>query len=107
MLKGFFLVFVLTGVALVAFLGFRGQKSAGSPIEVFPDMVRQMKVRAQAPPGFFADGRGSRAPVPGTVPMGYEILKPGFDSYSPPGATPPPIAFSDGPDYVNTGKIGA
>ena len=54
MLRGFFLIFLLTGLAIVAVFGFRGQKSTGSPIEVFPDMVRQMKVRAQAPLAFFA-----------------------------------------------------
>ena len=73
MLRGFFLIFFLVGIAMVAFLGFRGQRSTGSPIEVFPDMVRQPKVRAQAPLGFFADNRGSRVPVAGTVPIGYEM----------------------------------
>jgi len=48
MLRGFFLIFILIGIAIVAVFGFRGQTSTGSPIEVFPDMVRQMKVRAQA-----------------------------------------------------------
>src|SRR5438309_7904225 len=96
MIRGFLFIFVLTGLAVVAFLGFRGQKSAGSPIEVFPDMVRQMKVRAQAPLGFFADGRGSRPPVPGTVPMGYEIPMPESQAKNPArrSATPPPLAFS-------------
>ncbi|MDQ6939134.1 MAG: hypothetical protein M3119_03150, partial [Verrucomicrobiota bacterium] len=66
MLRAFFLIFFLVAIAMVAFLGFRGQRSSGSPIELFPDMVRQMKVRAQAPSGFFADGRGIRPPVAGT-----------------------------------------
>jgi len=113
MLRGFLLIFVLTGLALVAFLGFRGQRSTGSPIEVFPDMVRQPKVRAQAPLGFFADGRGSRVPVPGTVPVGYEMPKPG--TAPSPGAAPvaaeinaqPHLGFSSGNDYYNTGKMGA
>ena len=109
MLRGFFLIFFLTGLAIVAIFGFRGQKSTGSPIEVFPDMVRQPKVRAQAPLGFFADGRGSRVPVPGTVPIGYEMPKPS----AAPGdeqttATIPHsrIGFSEGTDYYNTGKMG-
>src|SRR5205809_6249555 len=50
--------------------------STQPPLEVFPDMVRQMKVRAQAPLDFFADGRGPRLPVAGTVPIGYEMPKP-------------------------------
>ena len=113
MLRGFFLIFVLLGIALVAFLGFRGQASTGSPIEVFPDMVRQPKVRAQAPLGFFADGRGMRVPVAGTVPIGYDMPKPG--AAPSPGTSPAPggsfdlpdVAFSTGTDYRNTGKMGA
>jgi mono/diheme cytochrome c family protein len=112
MLRGFFLIFLLIGIAIVAVFGFRGQTSTGSPIEVFPDMVRQPKVRAQAPLGFFADGRGARPPVPGTVPLGYEMPKPG--SEPAPGAPPlpaetnaqPQFGFSGGTDYFNTGKMG-
>jgi mono/diheme cytochrome c family protein len=112
MLRGFFLIFLLIGVAIVAVFGFRGQTSTGSPIEVFPDMVRQMKVRAQAPLGFFADGRGSRVPVAGTVPMGYEMPK--ANSEASPGSAPVPsemnaqphLGFSSGTDYFNTGKMG-
>ena len=76
MIRGFLLIFVLFGIALVGVFGFRGQTSTGSPLEIFPDMVRQVKVRAQAPLGFFADGRGPRLPVAGTVPIGYEMPKP-------------------------------
>src|SRR4029077_18715256 len=108
MLRGFFLIFILTGVAIVAVFGFRGQKSTLAPMEVFPDMVRQPKVRAQAPLGFFADGRGSRVPVVGTVPMGYEM--PSVSTDSSPGvqeqAVKPHFGFSGGTDYYNTGKMG-
>src|ERR1700704_6468516 len=112
MLRGFFLIFLLIGVAIVAVFGFRGQTSTGSPIEVFPDMVRQMKVRAQAPLAFFADGRGSRVPVAGTVPIGYEM--PNGNSEASPGVAPVPsemnaqphLGFSSGNDYFNTGKMG-
>lgn len=112
MLRGFFLIFLLIGVAIVAVFGFRGQTSTGSPVEVFPDMVRQMKVRAQAPLGFFADGRGSRQPVEGTVPIGYDMPK--TNSEASPGAAPVPaemnaqphLGFSSGNDYFNTGKMG-
>src|SRR6202163_3511458 len=110
MLRGFLLIFLLFGVALVAVFGFRGQKSTGAPLEIFPDMVRQMKVRAQAPSGFFADGRGPRLPVAGTVPIGYEMPKP--ETIAPPAAAVevpaarPRLAFSAGPDYYDTGKMG-
>src|SRR6267143_3545154 len=109
MLRGFLLIFLLFGVALVAVFGFRGQKSTAPPLEIFPDMVRQMKVRAQAPLAFFADGRGPRLPVAGTMPIGYEMPKPA----NSPGNAPPEdlvspqhLAFSVGTDYYDTGKMG-
>jgi mono/diheme cytochrome c family protein len=112
MIRGFLFIFVLIGLALVAFLGFRGQKSTGSPIEVFPDMVRQMKVRAQAPLGFFADGRGARVPVAGTMPIGYEMPKaasepaPGAAAVATEMNTKSHLGFSGSPEYYDTGKMG-
>jgi len=118
MLRGFLVIFVLCGIAILAVFGFRGRKSTEPPTEIFPDMVRQMKVRAQAPLNLFADGRGPRLPVAGTVPIGYEIPKPGIvagtgDASLPGSATPatgpwshPNIGFSHGTDYNNTGKMG-
>ena len=103
MLRGFFLICLLFTIALVAVFGFRGQKSTGPPLEVFPDMVRQQKVKAQAPLNFFADGRGPRAPVAGTVPIGYEMPNPKNSSAA---GAHGPLAFSVGTDYSNTGKMG-
>ena len=114
MLRGFFLVFVLAGIVIVAMCGFRGEHGTRTPWEIFPDMVRQQKVRAQAPLDFFADGRGPRVPIASTVPIGYEIPKPQMKA--PPEITPSgapageefshtPIGFSVGTDYYNTGKM--
>jgi len=110
MLRAFFLIFILLSIACMAVLGFRGQKSSKPEIEIFPDMVRQPKVRAQSPLGFFADDRGARKPVEGTVPIGYEMPQadraPDTD---PTGqmALHPRLGFSEGSDYYNTGKMGA
>jgi len=109
MLRGFFVIFLLCTIAIIAVFGFRGQMGTAPPQEIFPDMVRQMKVRAQAPLDFFADGRGPRLPVAGTVPIGYEMPKlqtaetqaPAVDRWSHPNAS-----FSVGTDYYNTGKMG-
>jgi len=124
MLRGFFVIFILCVIATLAVLGFRGQKGTQPPFEVFPDMVRQPKVRAQAPLDFFADGRGPRLPVAGTVPIGYEMPArdashndaggPKAKAESSPagmmGDAPEEahmrIAFSAGTDYFNTGKMG-
>jgi mono/diheme cytochrome c family protein len=113
MLRGFFLIFLLTGVALVAFLGFRGRVTTGTPIELFPDMVRQPKVKAQSELHFFADNRGMRVPVTGTVPIGYQM--PQANAQASPGTSPlptgpemqPQFGFSAGTDYLNSGKMGA
>ena len=103
MLRGFLLISLLITIAAVAVLGFRGEKTTNEPWEIFPDMVRQMKVRAQSPLNFFADGRGPRMPINGTVPIGYEMPK-----AQPPGAPESQRAtgFSVGTDYIDTGKMG-
>jgi len=116
MLRGFLVIFVLCTIAILAVFGFRGEKGTQPPTEIFPDMVRQMKVRAQAPLDFFADGRGPRLPVAGTVPIGYEMPKAlagSGDAGLPGSATPatvlwthPEAGFSQGTDYYNTGKMG-
>ncbi|HEY4282725.1 MAG TPA: cytochrome c [Chthoniobacterales bacterium] len=110
MLRGFFLISLLLTIAALAFLGFRGKKSADPPFELFPDMVRQPKIRAQAPSHFFQDGRGSRMPIDGTVPIGYE--QPQAQTIATPVPAVPPaeprerLAFSNAPDYYDTGKMG-
>ena len=115
MLRGFLLIFVLAALAIIAMAGFRGEKSPRPPWELMPDMVRQPKVRAQAPLGFFADDRGPRVPVANTVPLGYEMPKPQQNAppeISPSGAPPGEelshqhLGFSLGTDYYNTGKMG-
>ena len=63
---------------IISMAGFRGEITRNSPIEVFPDMDRQAKVRPQAPNLFdevfgAGDGRGSRLPVAGTVVRGAPI----------------------------------
>src|SRR5881628_3432291 len=110
MLRGFLLISLLLTIAAVAVLGFRGEKGTNEPWEIFPDMVRQMKVRAQAPLNFFADGRGPRLPVAGTVPIGYEMPKKeaaaaaDFAAIGP--WSHPHAAFSAGTDYYNSGRMG-
>ena len=105
MLRAFLLISLLITLASVAVLGFRGEKTTNEPWELFPDMVRQMKVRAQSPLNFFADGRGPRVPVNGTVPIGYEMPKL-ETSIATTSAQTLPHGFSAGTDYADTGKMG-
>lgn len=101
-MKYFFLSYLFVGAIIVSAFGFRGSKSELPPIEILPDMDHQAKVKYQATSEFFADGRGARMPVKGTLPMGFEIpSKPAVD-----GAKPARVAFTSGLDYYSTGKMG-
>ncbi len=62
-----FLFFAVVTVAVVLIAGKRGSLSRRPAIEIFPDMVRQPKLRPQTPDIFFPDDRASRMPVAGTI----------------------------------------
>jgi len=66
-MRYFLLCFLVCTVMVVAIAGRRGSLSRRPPIEIFPDMNRQPKLRPQTPDAFFADGKSSRLPVPGTI----------------------------------------
>lgn len=57
---------VLAGI-VIGSAGFRGDKTRRTPIELFPDMDRQPKLRPQAENAFFKDGRSSQLAPVGTV----------------------------------------
>lgn len=61
----------LAVVSVIAVAGFRGNATTRTPIELFPDMDRQPKLRPQTASQFsaFADGRTSRGVPVGTVPQ--------------------------------------
>ena len=108
MLKYFFISTVLFTIALVAILGWQGERFERPPLEIFPDMIRQPRYDAQHTSNFFADSRAARPPVPGTVPIGYNLK----GSYSTNGASNSRVSekmsgFTGGTDYYSTGKIGA
>jgi hypothetical protein len=69
-MRYFLLGFALIVIGIISVAGFRGSMSRRTPIEAFPDMVRQLKLRPQAVSEFFPDRRSSRPPVPGTVAFG-------------------------------------
>jgi mono/diheme cytochrome c family protein len=103
MLKYFFLSYVFVAAIVIAAFGTRGSKSELPPIEIFPDMDHQAKVKYQVKNDFFADGHGARMPVKNTVPIGFEVpVKPA----SSPEYKPASFAFTNGLDYYNTGKMG-
>jgi mono/diheme cytochrome c family protein len=62
-----FLGILLAALLIVGMAGFRGDRSARPPLELFPDMNYQDKVKDQVPSAFFSDGNSARAPIPGTI----------------------------------------
>ncbi len=81
------------GAAIVGIAGFRGSMSRKAPIEIFPDMNRQSKLRPMTPNGFFPNGVSSQLPPPGTVARGEPIQT----------LSGPVYPFEDAP--VNTGFV--
>ena len=58
--------FILLCLVVVSIAGFRGERSRRPPIELFPDMDRQPKLRPQEHNNFFPDQLSSRRTVEGT-----------------------------------------
>lgn len=94
-MRYFIPTFIIVVVTIVSILGFRGDRTKNTPIEVFPDMDRQAKFKAQTSNPHFTDGSADRLPVAGTVIRGT--------------ALDPKNVFSSTPLYqsesFNTGKL--
>lgn len=71
-LKYFLTLWILGVVTVVGIAGLRGSTSRKPPIELFPDMDRQAKLRPQTTTTFagFANGQSSLTHVPGTIARG-------------------------------------
>src|SRR5262245_3879219 len=69
-MRYFVVGFLLCCVAIVSVAGFRGSQSRKPPLEIFPDMDRQPKLRPQTHNNFFPDQLSSRLPVAGTIARG-------------------------------------
>lgn len=110
MLRYFFIGFTLLLLLLVSMTGLRGWKSKRPPLELFPDMVRQAKYKAQTESSFYADSRSARAHAAGTVPMGYCVPQgKSTDDNAPSIDLAGPyknIQFSGSPTYRETGRMG-
>ena len=80
------------GAATFGILGLQGKMSRKAPLELFPDMDRQAKLRPQEPNHFFANGISSQLAPVGTVARGEPIQT----------VNGPVYAFESSP--VNTGR---
>lgn len=92
-MRYFLAIFVLTVIAVVSILGFRGSHFRKPPLYIFPDMERQTKLRPQKPNGFFENGMSSQLPLDGTIPRSKPVQT----------ANGPVFAFEDAP--VTTGRV--
>jgi mono/diheme cytochrome c family protein len=88
------ILFILV-VTVVSIMGFRGDLTKNTPLEVFPDMDRQAKYKSQTQNDFYGDKKADRLPVPGTAIRGTALE---IDN-----------VFSESPAFSNlafrTGKI--
>ncbi len=66
-MRYFFLAVFFGALVVVGLAGFRGGLSRNPPIEIFPDMDRQPKLRPQTKNSFFPDQLSSRLQVVGTI----------------------------------------
>lgn len=92
-MRAFLLIFGVCVVLVMLIAGKRGDLSRRSPIEIFPDMDRQLKLRPQTPNSFFPNGLSSQLPPPGTVAQTGPMLVGGRKVYP----------HQDDP--VNTGRL--
>ena len=99
-MRYFLLLFVVSCVAVLGICGFQGSHTRRTQIELFPDMVRQNKVRPQTRSEFFANEEASRLVPENTIPHsapyvvnGEKLMVDGKPVYP----------YDDSP--VNTGRI--
>lgn len=69
-MRYFLLILALCTVMVMVVAGKRGSTSRKPPIEIFPDMDRQPRLRPQEPNKFFPNGKSSQRPIPGTIAQG-------------------------------------
>ena len=92
-MRYFLLIFAIAVVLVMTIAGKRGAMSRRSPIEVFPDMDRQLKLRPMQPNAFFANGVSSQPHPAGTIARSTPIQT----------AAGPVMPFEDAP--VITGLV--
>ena len=90
-----YIILVIVAIAAATFtiVGIPGHLSRKPPLEVFPDMDRQAKLRPEKPFDFFTNGLSSQLPPAGTVARSAPIQTANGEVYS----------YQDVP--FNSGKI--
>ncbi len=99
-MRYFFIAYALIALLVVGIFGLRGQKFSKPPVQIFPDMDVQDKLRAQKPDAFFSDGHGGRLPLTATQPRGFNA-----DGLREIGGIPE-YEFGGQSGYYYTGHVG-
>jgi mono/diheme cytochrome c family protein len=86
-MRYFLLAFGVIVITVMVVAGKRGDLSRRPPIELFPDMDRQPKLRPQAANTFFKDGLSSQLPVAGTIARGAAYQESPENTGKVPGTT--------------------
>lgn len=86
-MRYFLLIFVLLTLAVYFAAGKRGSISRKPPLEIFPDMDKQPKLRPQTGNEIFANGLSSQLPVEGTVARGSTFEDSAINTGKVPGST--------------------
>jgi mono/diheme cytochrome c family protein len=86
-MRSIILLFILSVLVVVVVAGRRGDLSRRPPIEVFPDMDRQPKLRPQTGNALFPDRLSSQPAVPGTVARGSAYEDSPYNTGKVPGTT--------------------
>jgi mono/diheme cytochrome c family protein len=73
-MRYFLLILVVCVLAAIGVAGRRGSLTRNRPIQIFPDMKRQLKLRPQTANGFFANNLSSQLPVAGTIPQTRPVV---------------------------------
>lgn len=92
-MRYFLLIFAVLVAGVVLIAGRQGDLSRNRPLQIFPDMKRQAKLRPQTGNTFFASGFSSQLPPSGTIAQGSARLVGGQQVYP----------FEDVP--FNTGRV--
>jgi hypothetical protein len=92
-MRYFILLFAVLVLIVVGVAGRRGDLFRHRPLQIFPDMKRQLKLRPQTPNGFFASGLSSQLPPPGTIAQSKPMVVGDREVFR----------FEDAP--VNTGRV--
>ena len=98
-MRYFLPIFAILVVSILSILGFRGEFTENTPIEVFPDMDRQAKFKSQTKNKLFSNGMADRLPVPGTAIRGNLINQENVFSTNPKFHN---LAYRTGKDENNT-----